>query len=528
MKIKVHGSENYIKFKNLFSTLSKVFFCEISDQFDSSEVNGHIIFSDNHQTLLPEGPALVYLNNFVIEKSLTTNILLNSDLSGVKFVNESFSTRSFELKRAVNLDSGYRIIAKQEENAIWYIDENQTYKRYYSLIPPCNLENYQSLKDKFNSKDFIQVLPIIAFLRELEEPDSIIYPAPKASIIIDDPNLHRSKYGFIDYNNMVADSKLKGYHINLATIPLDLFYSSKKALKLIKTNNSQLSLVIHGNNHTSEELMVNSYTKSYSKLLTIKNRVEKYYKKYGVRIGEIIIPPHGVMSREFLRSIAVFDILGACISRPFPWYSGKSGNQVIKENENYSRMFPADIIEGTPIVPRMKDLEDVPFKLLLHIPLIPYYHHNDFKKGIDKFGEIVKHINKYADVTWTSLKDIFHSNYIIKIDNKKATVYLFSKQVNIHLPEEIENVRFQIINNIGPSREMELWIDGQKLAMDYSDDNIYSSPEILTKDKRNFMIRINSVSELDMQNLTPERTSLKAIIRRILTEVRDILAPVMS
>ena len=410
MKIKVHGSDNYIKFKSLFSTLSKVSFCEISDQFNSGEVNGHIFFSDNHQIILPEAPALVYLNNYVLDKSLVTDILIKTDLCGIKLSEKKFSTKSLELKKPVSLNPNHEVIASQNDKCIWYSSDHYAFKHYYSLIPPCNLEVHQSLKDKFTSKDFIQVLPIIIFLKELVG-DSLIYPKAMASIIIDDPNLHRTKYGYLDYKKIVEDSTIHGYHINFATIPLDLFYASKKALNLLKKNGKHLSLIIHGNNHTSAELLVNSHQKSYSKLLMIKKRVDKFYQKYGVRIGRVIIPPHGMMSREFLKNIALFDFLGACISRPFPWYSSPSPSTIIEECENYTKMFPADFIEGTPIVPRMKAFEDIPFKLILHIPLVFYFHHDDFKHGIEKFGEIVNMLNQYADVTWASLNNIFHSSF---------------------------------------------------------------------------------------------------------------------
>ena len=530
MKIKVHGYDNYKNYQRLFNTLSKVFFCEFSDKYEDKEVIGHIIFTNYQNINVPHGPALIFLNNYVLEKSLVVNIHLNSIcFSDIKINDESFFTKSLELKKNVNLNPHFRIIASQDDHAIWYIDEQKTFKHHYTLIPPCNPENNLSLKDNFNSKDFIRVLPIISFLRELTELDSLIYPANKASIIIDDPNLHRSKYGYIDYKKLLIKAKTKGYHINLATIPLDLFYASKKVVNFFKINNRYLSLIIHGNNHTSAELMVNSPERAYSKLLKIKKRVDCFYRKYGIRIGNIIIPPHGMMSREFLRIMAMFEFSGACISRPFPWYSGKTVVNKVDENQMYSKLLPADFIEGTPIIPRMKDFEDIPFKLLLHIPLVFYFHHEDFKQGFNKLGEIVDRINKYTDITWCSLIDIFQSNYVIKKNNdKEAIVFLFSKNVVVNIPVGIEKVHFKIINNIGLSRKIDLWVNEEKFTMEYYNDNIYSSPEIIIGQPNNFNVRINCVAENKMLNLQPERNNFFPFIRRIITESRDMIASIFS
>ena len=530
MKIKVHGYDNYKNYLPLFSTLSKVFFCEFSDKFEDKDVIGHIIFTDNEIIDVPQQSALIFSNNYVKEKSLMAIIRLNSlCFSEVKINDESFLTKSLELKKTVNIDPRYRIIASQGDQAIWYIDEQKLFKHYYSLIPPCNPENHQSLKDNFNSEDFIRILPIITFLRELSKSDSLIYPSPKASIIIDDPNLHRSKYGYIDYEQLITDAKTNGYHINLATIPLDLYYASKKVVKLFKNNSKYLSLIIHGNNHTSNELMVNSPNKAYSKLLKIKKRVDKFYQRYGIRVGNIIIPPHGMMSREFLKIMSLFEFSGACVSRPFPWSSGKTVGTNIEENQNYSKLLPADFIEGTPIVPRMKDFNDIPFKLLLHIPLVFYFHHEDFKHGINNLGEIVERINKYADVSWCSLINIFQANYVIKKNtDKEAIVFLFSKNVIVDIPVGIEKVYFKIINNIGRSREMELWINEEKYAMEYYNDNIYSSPEIIIDKRNNFNVQFNCVAEKEMLNLQPELNRLYPFIRRIITESRDMIAPIFS
>jgi hypothetical protein len=75
---------------------------------------------------------------------------------------------------------------------------------------------------------------------------------------------------------------------------------------------------------------------------------------------------------------------------------------------------------------------------------------------------------------------------------------------------------------------MELWINEEKYAMEYYNDNIYSSPEIIIDKRNNFNVQFNCVAEKEMLNLQPELNRLYPFIRRIITESRDMIAPIFS
>ena len=58
---------------------------------------------------------------------------------------------------------------------------------------------------------------------ELGASASIQLSSLRASFIIDDPNLHWPRYGYIDYRQVAEQAAREGYHVSFATIPLDMW-----------------------------------------------------------------------------------------------------------------------------------------------------------------------------------------------------------------------------------------------------------------------------------------------------------------
>ena len=61
-------------------------------------------------------------------------------------------------------------------------------------------------------------------------------PPPRASFVIDDPNLHWPSYGYLDYRELVAHAPQHGYHVGLATVPLDGWLIDRRAAALVARN----------------------------------------------------------------------------------------------------------------------------------------------------------------------------------------------------------------------------------------------------------------------------------------------------
>jgi hypothetical protein len=79
-------------------------------------------------------------------------------------------------------------------------------------------------------------------------------PAVQASLVFDDPNLHWPTYGFVDLAALGEHARAHGYHAGLAMVPLDAWYAHPRALRALQESRGALSLLVHGNDHYGGEL----------------------------------------------------------------------------------------------------------------------------------------------------------------------------------------------------------------------------------------------------------------------------------
>jgi hypothetical protein len=116
------------------------------------------------------------------------------------------------------------------------------------------LEPGEFLFDQLQSKTWTGLLPLVCFLHRTAGDRAWSPPSLRASIMFDDPNLHWPSYGFLDYKALARHARANGYHVSIATIPLDAWFTHSHTAKYFRTHPAHLSLVVHGNNHTRGEL----------------------------------------------------------------------------------------------------------------------------------------------------------------------------------------------------------------------------------------------------------------------------------
>ena len=75
----------------------------------------------------------------------------------------------------------------------------------------------------------LPLLPLASFLLRVAEASGL-KRAPLAHILIDDPNLHRLRYGYLDFEELLARSAAEGWHMAFATIPLDSWFVDRRAV----------------------------------------------------------------------------------------------------------------------------------------------------------------------------------------------------------------------------------------------------------------------------------------------------------
>jgi hypothetical protein len=109
--------------------------------------------------------------------------------------------------------------------------------------------------------------------------------------MIDDPNLHRCDYGYLISMNLRNRAEKRRYHFSLATIPLMLSTLIGKPLALFRDYTEQLSLLIHGNNHTGPELAEFASESDCFDHCTGPSQDYAIERRTGIRVSRIMVAP---------------------------------------------------------------------------------------------------------------------------------------------------------------------------------------------------------------------------------------------
>jgi len=113
------------------------------------------------------------------------------------------------------------------------------------------LEDGQALYALLSARP-IATVAVTQFLRALAPPSSTTL---RPCIVFDDPNLRWRTYGHLDYDRLLAHADEHDYHAAMAMIPLDAGRAHGRTAALYRRRPDRLSLVYHGNDHRSHELL---------------------------------------------------------------------------------------------------------------------------------------------------------------------------------------------------------------------------------------------------------------------------------
>ena len=115
-------------------------------------------------------------------------------------------------------------LAFKDGSAVWAIQEQGDCRHHYVALPPPELNDGEPLFTHFSGQRIACLLPLVLFVRSLAEDQCWELPPLQAAFMFDDPNLHWTSYGFIDYGEMVRHAVAGHYHVSMATIPLDAWF----------------------------------------------------------------------------------------------------------------------------------------------------------------------------------------------------------------------------------------------------------------------------------------------------------------
>lgn len=251
-----------------------------------------------------------------LQQSIPTKIVkfATSDAIHASFRGQTFNDES--LTTFCPLRLAQEILAWIEGFPVWNREQvgKQSLHTVGIDLPPCGPDFFYQF---FQYTSWFRVVPLLTFLKDCVPVSCWLKAEARASIIVDDPNLHRTDYGFIDYQNLVRHADQHNYHVSIAAIPLDMRYTNAAAAAILRNNPERISLIFHGIDHTLYELGQVCSDETASAILTAAlKRVERFERKSSLSVERVMTAPHGAFAEHFARAMTLLAFEGACVSLP--------------------------------------------------------------------------------------------------------------------------------------------------------------------------------------------------------------------
>jgi hypothetical protein len=425
--------------------------------------------------------------------------------------------------RPVPAERGDAVMAFSSRGAIWLHRPARRFRFHIGASAPAELAPGESLRDRLREGAFSALLPLVQFLREVTADIGWRSPPLRASFVLDDPNLHSPSYGYVRFGHLARDAEERGYHVAMAMVPLDSWFVHAGTARLFREKQAQLSIVMHGNNHTKDEFARPGPREEIRRALAQGlRRIANFERKSGVSVPRIVVPPHGRCSEEVMREMSVMGFEALCADWPY-WWLWPSSREPVEGWE------PAEFMPGNCPTLRRQSLlasrDDLVFRALLGQPLIVAGHHEDLARGVDVLAESAEDINSFGPVEWASLARIARSNFVSRSEGSRLHVRVYSRKVRVELPPETAEIV------VHPPRRDKF--DMEEVVLFRGSDGT-SALGLLEEAHDVSAFRVVEIALVRMESLSLVQVPAPAqwrpwpILRRLLTEGRDRLRPIAT
>lgn len=431
-----------------------------------------------------------------------------------------FRGRSLRVKVAVEprllaLEAGEKVLATCESGPVWTQLQRGGVKHFRSGLVLPGIPAAGNLQDVLNGERFLELLPLLHFLRELSGGQGYEGPPLRAGFIFDDPNLHWPTYGHVNYREVVAHADRENYHVSFATVPLDAWFTHAGTAAIFRNHADRISLCVHGNDHTKQELARNfSQPGRVALLRQAIRRIERLEQRAGLQVARVMVPPHGACAEAMLEATPQCGFEGACIShgslrahnRTQPW----------AKTLGYR---PAELVAGCPVLPRWSFAGNPTNTILLAAylrqPMILRGHHQDLKVGIGLLDELARTVNSLGAVNWSNLTELMRANYQWRMDGDLCRLQPLGRSINFPIPSHATRL---VIENPG-NRLASTW---QLTGLRDGALSVQAGEEITWPQTGSRHISLASPAQAVPED-PARRPVVAAFLRRLATEGRDRL-----
>jgi hypothetical protein len=414
-------------------------------------------------------------------------------------------------------EDGTVVLARIGGHVVWAARQGENLEFRAAAAPP-ELAEGERLRDFLRPGRFFGLLPLAHFLQVVTEavPSEL-----RACFVIDDPNLHALRYGYISYPSLAEHAEAHGYHVAMAMIPLDGWFASGKAVSLFRERQGQLSLLVHGNDHVRGELArAGSEAESTAIAAQALRRVDSFERRYGARVSRVMVPPHSACSVLGARGMLRAGFAALCTS-PTP--------RAAESDMTVADWHPTEFVAGgLPNIARdhlRAPHDDLPFRAFLGQPLVLYLHHEDLRDGLEVLAEAAGAVAACGAVRWSSVGDLAETRLTMRVVGDTGFVRLFSRGARLTVPEGVRRLSVELPGHDDWQSELlELRAIGDDTELEVAFEDGCAAVELPEARDVRLALRRDEVlsASAESRGLRPW-----ALLRRLLTEGRDRLAPAL-
>ena len=334
--------------------------------------------------------------------------------------------------------SGGAALASCGRTAVW-VARDGSGRQQHVAVGPDELGPGEVLRDRLRDGRFLGLLPLLELVRRVKGDTGWSPPPPRACFLFDDPNLHRPTYGHLHFAELVRRGTAGGYHVAIATVPLDGWYAHPAPRALFAGHPDALSLIIHGNEHVRGELArPMSQAAAIGVARQALDRVCAFERRTGLSVGRVMAPPHGVCSETMAAALLGAGFEAITASRPYPWLDRPPAGRFM------AGWLPAEVgADGLPVLPRCRldtSAGELAIRMYLGQPLIMYGHHGDLVDGPELLDTLSRQVGRNGSIRWESVERIARTNVSLRVQGDLLRVRLHTRRASVDVPRGVSRM----------------------------------------------------------------------------------------
>lgn len=340
----------------------------------------------------------------------------------------------------VDVAEGDEVIALADEQPVWVQRRQVSGHKLVRAGPLPELDPAVPFVLQLIDGSFATWLPLLDFLREISAAFDYDPAQMRACFMFDDPNLHWTSWGHLDYAELVQAAQRCDYHAAIATVPIDTWYTQPAAAALFRDYPNRISLLMHGVNHTHAELLRpvpdNVRARDLARGLALMARLESRHR---LRVCRVMAPPHHACSPQACFSMLHLGYEAACVS----WTSLLKWNHGERWGSGFG-LAMTEFIAGFPVIPRISfaDQDDARILLaaLLHQPLVLVGHHTDVAGGLEVLAETASKIRGVGPIQWCDMTEIARGSFRTKRIGNVLWIRMHTRLAHVRVPEGVAEI----------------------------------------------------------------------------------------